>query len=449
MMEENFGKSLFFLGIGGVSMASIAILCQKEGYFVAGSDAKITQTTKALEKSGIKVTLENDMKAVENCDTVVYSLAIAKNHPQLQEAKKLVKNCCPRPRFLGQLLARFPHRIGVAGMHGKSTTTAMLAKICCDADTDPCVLCGAQVQDLGGRAYRISQKRELAIFEACEYRDAFLQLPATQALLLNVDYDHVDYFTSMQQICTSFYRFADGAQQVIANADDAYLSQALVPLRQKCITFGIGTRADYMAKNIKVTPHKGQFDLYYRNTHLCHITLPMGGEHNVKNALAAAACASENGISPETIAASLASFSGLCRRMEFVGILNGAPVYSDYAHHPTELRYALQTANEMAHARDGRLFCIFQSHTYSRTHVLQHDFARVLANADVLCLLPIFSARETNIYGVNEQELAQKANGRYFPSAQMLAQTLQSEVQENDTVLLVGAGDFDGLSNLI
>ncbi len=449
MTDAPFGKSLFFLGIGGISMASIAILCQKEGYFVAGSDAKITQATKILEKCGIEVTSQTDMEVVKNCDTVVYSLAIQENHPQLQMAKKLVKNCCPRPQFLGHLLSRFPHRIGVAGMHGKSTTTAMLAKIFCDADTDPCVLCGAQVQDLGARAYRISQKQELVLFEACEYRDAFLHLPATQALLLNVDYDHVDYFTSMQQICTSFYRFAEGAKQVIANADDAYLSQALVSLRSKCTTFGIDTRADYLAKNIKVTPHKGQFDLYHHDMRLCRITLPMGGAHNVKNALAAAACAGENGISPERIAASLASFSGLCRRMEFVGILNGAPVYSDYAHHPTELRYALQTASEMAHARDGRLFCVFQSHTYSRTHALQHDFVRVLASADVLCLLPTFSAREVNIYGVNEQALAQKANGRYFPSAQILAQTLQSEVEENDMVLLVGAGDFDGLSNLI
>lgn len=448
MNFEDFGKRLFFLGIGGVSMSALAILAKEQGYSVAGSDATRNAFCKEVEQNGISVFDENELSPIDDCDTVVYSLAISPQQKQFVYAKAKGKKCISRPTFLARFLEHTTHRIGIAGMHGKSTTTAMIAKIFCDAQYDPLVLCGANVQDLNGRTYRASKRCEFAIAEACEYRDAFLQLPITQALVLNIDCDHTDYFTSMQQIEASFYRYAKKAEFVLYCADDQRLSKLFASL-PNALTFSTLHRADYRAQKVEIAPYAVSFDFLYAGEVLCHITTPMGGAHSVKNALAAAAIAHKNGVAPQTISRSLASFQGLSRRMEKIGQLQKAQVYSDYAHHPTELKTALQTARALAQEKNGRLLCVFQSHTYSRTYAHLNAFGEVLRLADEVCILPIFAAREENLWGVKEEELAQKANATYVKTAAQAKRFLQKHAQENDVILLLGAGDFCGLCELI
>ncbi len=448
MNFENFGKRLFFLGIGGVSMSALAILAKKSGFCVAGSDSADNDFCREVEQNGIRLYKENELSPIDACDCVVYSLAIPPKHRQLCYAQAQGKTCIARPDFLARFLESYQNRIGIAGMHGKSTTTAMLAKVFCDAQYDPLVLCGAKVQDMGGRTYRASQKRDYAIAEACEYRDAFLQLPITQALVLNLDCDHTDYFTSMQQIEASFYRYAKRAQRVFYCADDVRLAQIFSRL-PNTTAFSTLHRAKYRAQKVKIEPFCVSFDFVKEGEILCHIKTPMGGAHSVKNALACATVAHQNGISPTVITQSLSAFSGLSRRMEKIGQLKKADVYSDYAHHPTELQMALQTGRAMAQAKKGRLLCVFQSHTYSRTHAHLDAFSKVLQSADSVGVLPIFAAREENLQGVKAEDLAKKAGGVFLENALQAKAFLQANARENDVILLLGAGDFCGLCELL
>lgn len=436
-------KTVYFIGIGGVSMCSLAQMTQANGLHVRGSDRVESARTRRLERLGIQVCIGHDPQAVKAADAVVYTVAIGESDPEYVAALEANLPLISRADYLGYLMMRYPTRIGVAGMNGKSTTTAMCAHLL--MGKDPTVLCGAEAQTMGGDACLIGEKRDLLVFEACEYMDSFLHFNPTVALILNVGMDHVDYFHSMEQIRASFFNYASRVGEdgvVILNADDCELRLALENFRGKTVTFGRSSEAEYRAENESCEKGRYSFDFCQRGTLLCRITLRQPGEFQIENALAAATAAHVCGVSPAEIASRIATFVGVKRRMEYKGTLNGADVYDDYAHHPSAVKATLAGAREMGYQR---VLCAYQPHTYSRTAGLFSEFARAFDGADRVLLADIYAAREHNESGVSSDQLA-SAIGKKATccgSLQMLADAIRREAQTGDLVLIMGAGDIE------
>ncbi len=442
--------NLFFIGIGGISMSSLAEISIKEGFTVGGSDRTPNVHTEHLTALGAQVCLGHSAANVDGYDAVIYTVAISEDNPEYLAAVTRGLPVISRADYLGYIMMRYNRRIGISGMHGKSTCTAMCAHIFLAA-ADPTVLCGAELSDLGGSTCRIGQERDVFVFEACEYMDSFLDFSPTLAIILNIDLDHVDYFKSLDQVRASFLRYAQktGADgRVLYNADDTQCRLAMQSFSGTTYTFGIDGPADYTARNLHMKGRCSSFDLYCRDLFLCSITLPVPGKHSVYNALAAAAGAALCGIAPERIAAALATFRNAGRRMEFKGSLNGAGIYDDYGHHPVEIRATLTAAKQMGYRR---LICAYQPHTYSRTAGLWKEFSEALSLADLVFLVDIYAAREQNVYGVSSGLLAESIGEKavYCDSFCALAKRISTEVGEGDLVIVMGAGDIFHVFDLL
>lgn len=318
----------------------------------------------------------------------------------------------------------------------------MCATVFMQGGADPTVLSGAELEAMEG-AYRIG-KSENFIFEACEYMDSFLDFNPSTAIILNIEMDHVDYFHSMEQICDSYAKFAsltgkDGT--VIANADNEYIPKALESYEGRVITFGVVNKhADYTAINIRYPDGFPEFDVMKRDEFFCHVKLSVTGEHNVYNGLAACVAGDLAGLLPENISAGLTSFRGAKRRMELKGRLNGALVFDDYGHHPTEVR---STLDGVAKLSPDRLFCVFQPHTFSRTHALMDEFATAFESADRLYVADIYPARETDNLGISGETLALRVGEKaeHISGFENIARELNSSVYPGDVVVVMGAGD--------
>lgn len=443
-MLENC-KSIFFVGVGGINMSSLAHVTLSLGKKVGGSDRVSSAITQRLEREGIEITYGHDAKNTDGYDALVYTVAISEDNPEYMSAKASGKPCISRSDYMGYLMSAYDCRIGVSGMHGKSTTTSMCASVFTGANTDSTVLCGAELDILGG-AYRVSDSsKQNFIFEACEYMDSFLDFCPSIAVILNIEMDHVDYFKSIEHIKRSYAAFADKVGQkgcVVANIDDSNVRYALSDTESRVVWFGIeNERADVTAKNISCKNGRYSFDIVARGENICSLTLSVSGHHNIYNALATAAVALECNISGEDIKNGLESFCGACRRMEYKGAQNGADVYDDYAHHPTEIRATLSGARGMV-GEGGRLFCAFQSHTYSRTAALLCEFADALSLADRVLICDIYAAREDNIYGITPEIFASKIDGAIACHGfRQPAEILKNELHAGDVAIVMGAGD--------
>ncbi len=435
-------KHIHFIGVGGVMMSSLALITHQRGYMVSGTDRTRTSVTESLEAAGIRVLYEHDASAAEGADMVVYTVAISPENPEYAYAGAQGIPCVSRADYLGYIMMGYAHRVGVAGMHGKSTCTSMCAQIFVDAGVDPTVLSGATTACLDG-AYRIGGKQHF-IFEACEYMDSFLDFNPSIAVILNVEMEHVDYFKSMEQIRTSFGKYADLTGEsgfAVVNCDDAEVMASVEQYSGGVVTFGIENEyATFRAINLTYQGGYPAFDILLDGEFFSHVQLSVPGRHNVYNALAAAASAHLCGIGAEEIALGLRAFGGAGRRMEYKGRLNGAPVYDDYGHHPTEVAATLQGMGKMGFER---VFCVFQPHTYSRTAQLADAFVKAFSAADHVILVDIYAAREKDSKGVSSAKLASKigSHARYVPEYERVAQILQSEVGEHDAVVIMGAGD--------
>ncbi|MBO5110395.1 MAG: UDP-N-acetylmuramate--L-alanine ligase [Clostridia bacterium] len=442
-------RRVFFLGIGGVSMCSLAELTKKIGKETAGYDRTLTPVTRRLADMGISIVSDEGVH-VRAGDAVVYTVAISPEHPDYVAAQEMNLPLISRADYLGAVMCRYGCRMGVSGMHGKSTTTAMLAAICEAAGVNPTVFAGAAIPaygstcKLGGEDY--------FVFEACEYMDSFLSFNPTCAIVLNVEADHLDYFTSMEHIRTSFGRFlgrtgaAENAMAIV-NGDDKETMTAAQAYGGKKITFGLSAGVDYRAENVSASATGTSFDVRRHGELLAHVTLRSVGVHFVSDALAAFAAACENGISPTAAAEGLAAYEGAQRRMEKKGTLScGADVYEDYAHHPTEIRASLAAARLMGY---GRILCAFQSHTYSRTALLYDDFITAFGETDVLWFAPIYAAREENVYGLDEAKFARDAGAVALPSFDAVAECIRAEAKAGDMVILMGAGDINQVTKLL
>lgn len=446
-MKEIFAldgyRNIYFVGIGGSSMSSLAMIMKNRGVQVKGYDRAVSAETEMLEKSGITVYHDTQRSHFDGADLVVYTVAFSAEHPEMKIAYSLGVPVITRAKLLEAIAAGYKKSIGVAGTHGKSTTSGMLSQIfLSEHGCSPTILIGAPLPAVGA-AYKIGSDDNF-IFEACEYKDSFLNFYPKIAVILNVRLDHTDYFPSMERLAASFRQYmnnagADGTAIVNADSPDAVrASEGVLP---KVLFYStIKADADFYAGNIAFEHGCGSFDFYKNGARVCRINLSVPGEFNVSNALAAAAAASISGISKDAITRALADFRGVSRRFEYLGNINGARFYTDYAHHPDELGATLKAARSVA---TGRLVTLFQPHTFTRLHDFFDEFASSFSCSDLALFTDVFSARETNRFGIGSRDLASAAGGIYLPSLEDSADYLLENTHEGDTVMLMGAGDVN------
>lgn len=427
-------EKILFVGIGGAGMSALAEFCANIGKRVYGYDQKRSFQSIRLEKiCDIKYYSTPDN--VKGMDMVIYTNAIDKNCFEYKCARQRKIPLISRANFLGYIVSLHNIRIGIAGMHGKSTTTAMLAHIFNTSLKNPTVFCGAQMENFSS-GYRHGG-RDFCIFEACEYQNSFLSLPVTDAVILNIDFDHPDFFSGIDDIKKSFEKYINGARRVFINNDDE-ISRHLC--HKSIITYGMSHNSIYRAeicKNEK-NEHGVSFFVYKRRERLCCCSINFKGEHFVYDALCAFAVAHANGITPSVICSALSTFKGCEKRMKCIGNLDtGAPIFEDYAHHPKEIMASLSSLRQMGYSR---ALCVFQSHTYSRTFYLYDKFTAAFKDVSRLLIYPIFPAREENVFELSEEDFARDCGGEYIPDLEMLAQKIKTS--DCDVVIIMGAGDL-------
>lgn len=461
------GGSVYCIGIGGVMMASLAILTARAGFRVSGSDRSLSDTTRRLEREGIRVFPSHDASQLPpDCGAVVYTVAISEENPEYRAAGERGIPRFSRADYIGWLMTGYRHRVGVAGMHGKSTCTAMCTQVFLQAEADPTVLIGADYPPIGG-AFRLGG-RDCFLLEACEYMDSFLDFCPTVAILLDAELEHVDYFRDLAQVEDSFCRFAsltgacagkDGV--TVCNADNESVMRAATRALQaggtgRVVTFSChDAAADLYAAEVRIERGLPRFRLTVAGVEWGEVRLAVPGLHQVYNALAAAAAGWVCGLPQEAILRGLEAFCGVSRRMEYRGELNGARVYDDYGHHPTEIRATLTGAAELVgvgpDGSPGRLFCVFQPHTYSRTARLYPDFLTAFDAAQRVCFIDIYAARETDTQGVSSEGLARDLGerGLYASTPEVAAAALRSWLWPGDVAVVMGAGDVTRVSDCL
>ena len=437
-------KSIYFIGIGGINMSSLAHIAHKRGFRVGGSDRTVTDITERLAARGITVNYSHAAENIADFDAVVYTVAISEDNPEYLEAARRGIPCISRADFLGYVMSGYARRIGISGTHGKSTCTSMCAETFIRAGVSPTVLSGAELTLMGG-AYTVGDGEDF-VFEACEYMDSFLDFYPSVAVILNIDLDHVDYFRSLEQMKRSFAEFAaktGACGYAIANTDDQNVKDALKDYSGTVISFGIDSEdALYRAVDVRSARGRYSFTVQKHGKPLCEVSLSVTGYHNIYNALACAAAADLSGLTGEDISRGLAAFRGAKRRMEYRGTLSGAELYEDYGHHPTEIKTTLDGARGLADG--GRLVCVFQPHTYSRTAALFEDFVSSLSVADRVIVSDVYAAREVDTGVVSSKMLADAIGERavYGGDVRSAADVLKSELRADDVAVIMGAGNI-------
>ena len=433
-------KKIWFIGIGGIHMCTLALLSRARGFLVAGSDSAENENTARLRRAGIAVYPRHDAAQMAEFDAVVYTLAIREDNPEYVAAKHLGLPLFSRADYLGYLCSAYPSRIGVAGSHGKSTVTGMIAEILEGAGRAPNVVCGAVMPHFGA-PFTMGGGNDF-LFEACEYGNSFLCLHPTLAVVLNAELDHVDFFESDTMLYHAFASFATRAEEAVLPQDHGTLL-SLIDGKVPYVTFGLQPQADYHAADLSFQNGIASFDLVFPKGPVGRVSLCVPGEHNVKNALAAAATADLLGVEAADILVALGRFRGIERRMQYRGIFSGARVYDDYAHHPSEIEATLKAARELS--RGGRIFTVFQSHTYTRTAAFFSEIAAALRKADRVLISDIYAARETDTLGVTPQALARAVgeHADYVGGLSDITATLWRELMPGDLLVVMGAGDIN------
>lgn len=416
-------------------MAALAHLCLDLGYSVEGIDRAGNEHTERLKSAGISVTVGEEMpQELPAADLYVYTLAVPLTHPLLTLARQKGIPTVSRPAFLGAIQLLYPVRVAVAGMHGKSSTVGMCAEILKAAGKRPTVLSGADLSPKEG-SYRRGDA-ELLLFEACEYRDAFLHFFPTHAAVLNTEWEHTDYFADVAAVNASFSAFlSSGALSLAVLPQEE--RDLFSPPNARILTFG--EEGDYRAANLSQKEGVYSFDLLEKGVLLGRVKLQVPGRFQVKNALAAAALCRSLGIPAEKNVTGLCLYQGTARRMQKIRLTEGRALYLDYAHHPTELKAALSTAKEMGKG----VACVFQPHTYSRVAAFHAAYAESLFSLEAAGVLPIYAARERDTLGMSAEKLARESRAVFLPDFKAAADFLLKNAGEGRTLLLAGAGDIE------
>ena len=441
---DNFlspGRRGHLIGIGGVSMSSLADVLWGMGIAISGSDMNRNKNVVGLTEKGIPVSIGHKAENItREIEFVVRTAAVHDDNPEIIRAHALGIPVFERTQAWGAISKDYSNALCISGTHGKTTTTSMCTHIMMAADKDPTVMIGGTLPLLNA-GHRVGHGNTI-IMEACEYYNSFLSLHPTVAVILNVEADHLDFFKDLQDVQHSFREFAlrtpeDG--YVVANLDDASTMATIRDIPRKIMTFGLSREADVYAENIEFLGANSHFDIMFKGKLFTDVTLHVPGLHNVKNALAATAAAICLGVRPNAVKYGLAGFNGDGRSFEFKGKYNGADVYDDYAHHPGELKALLDTVEGLNYKR---CILVFQPHTYTRTAALFEDFVTQLKRPDVLLLAEIFAAREKNTIGISSAALAERVEGaEFYPTFPELEEELKRKAQPGDIILTVGAGD--------
>lgn len=441
---DNFlspGRKGHLVGIGGVSMSSLAEVLKGMGITVTGSDINEGRNVDELRANGFTVHIGHRAENIsDDIEFVVRTAAAHDDNPEIVAAHARGIPVFERTQAWGAISKDYQNALCISGTHGKTTTTSMCTHINMAADRDPTVMIGGTLPLLHS-GHRVGHGNTI-IMEACEYYNSFLSFHPTIAVILNIEADHLDFFKDLDDIKRSFRTFAERTSEdgtVIVNLDDPNAMEAIEGIDRHIMTFGLTPKADVYAKNISYLGENSQFDIYYHGRKYTDVTLHVPGEHNIKNALAAAAASICLGIRPNAVKYGLAGFNGAGRRFEFKGKFNGADVYDDYAHHPGELRALLDMVETLNYKRT---VVVFQPHTYTRTAALFDDFIAQLRRPDVVLLAEIFAAREKNTIGISSSQLAEQIPGaNFYPGFDGLENALRSLAQPGDIILTVGAGD--------
>lgn len=437
----------YFIGIGGISMSGFAELLHDNGFTVRGSDATQSKITEHLSSLGIQIVYgQKHENITSDIDFVIYTAAIHPDNPEYQAAQELGLPMMERAEMVGQVMKNYRNAIGIAGTHGKTTTTSMLSHIFLNARKDPTISVGGILEAIHGNI-RIGHSENF-ITEACEYTNSFLKFHPTAGVILNIDADHLDFFKDLDDIRSSFRRFAelipaDGV--LVINADTEKLDTIIQNLQCQIITFGLEKDAAYQAMDIRFDEQgHGSFELVRNGASTgIRIQLAVIGKHNIANALSAIALAEYYHIPMEQIQEGLLAFHGTERRFEEKGSFQGVTVIDDYAHHPTEIKATLTAAQKYPHKH---LWCVFQPHTYSRTKALLHEFAEALSMAEHVILTDIYAAREADPGDISSQTLQAEMEklGRevcYLSDFEEIKKYLLKNCMNGDLLITMGAGN--------
>ena len=442
---ENFlspGRKGHLIGIGGVSMSSLAEVLNGMGLSITGSDMNESSNVLNLRKKGIPVAIGHNAENItDDVEFVVRTAAVHDENPEIKAAHAKGIPVFERTQAWGAISKDYDNALCICGTHGKTTTTSMCTHIMMAADKDPTVMIGGTLPLLKA-GHRVGHGNTI-IMEACEYYNSFLSLHPTVAVMLNIEADHLDFFKDLDDVKHSFHEFAARVPEygyVVANHDDANTMDAVKDIEAKVITFGLHSDADVYAENIQFIGANSKFNIMYKGQLFTDVTLHVPGSHNVSNALAAAAAAYLLGVDGKAVEEGLVAFTGAGRRFEHKGTYHGAEVYDDYAHHPDEVEALLNAARPLPHQR---LICAFQPHTYTRTAALFDDFVRVLRIPDKVVLAEIYAAREKNELGISSRDLAAQIPGAvYCSTLEQVTEELARLAQPGDMIITVGAGDI-------
>ncbi len=453
-MYKRFER-VHFVGIGGVGMSGIAEVLRNLGYEVDGSDLKESETVRRLREIGINISIGHKAENIKNTDVVVTSSAVSRDNPEVKIAKKMSIPVIPRAEMLAEL-ARMKYGILVAGAHGKTTTTSLVASVLGEGKFDPTVVIGGKLKGIGSNA-KLGQG-EFLVAEADESDGSFLKLSPAIAVVTNIDKEHMDFFKDIEAIKDAFLSFINKVPFYglsILCGDNEYIREILPKVRRRFVTYGLGEDLDLTAKNVKTEGLKSVFEAVLNNKSLGLFEVPLIGDHNVSNCLAAIAVANEIKMDMEGIRGALRNFSGVQRRFEYKGTVSDIKVIDDYGHHPSEITATLKavkesilqkTENGQCSTHHGRLVVLFQPHRYTRTRDLLSEFIDSFADADKIILMDIYPAGEKPLPGVNSELLFRgiKETGKeieYVQDRNGVMDCLLSELKENDTLLTLGAGD--------
>ena len=446
-------QHLHFTGIGGIGMSGIAEVLLNLGYTISGSDQKLSATTEHLAELGAKIFEGHDAANIAGAKALVVSSAVDEQNAEVQEARRMQIPVIPRGELLAELM-RLKFGIAVGGSHGKTTTTSMIATVLNHAGLDPTVVVGGKVRTMGGTNARVGRS-DFLVVESDESDGSFLKLAPILAVVTNIDREHLDHYSGLDVIRRSFTEFVNKVPfygAAILCLDDENVQGILPDVKRRTITYGCNTQADFRIADVSCGDFSTHFTLYQRGTSLGEFHLNIPGEHNVMNATAAAAVATELGVAPDVVREALALFAGVDRRFQVKGQAGGVTVIDDYGHHPTEIRATLQAARS---CRADRIHVLFQPHRFSRTFHLMDDFARAFHQADRVYVLDIYAASEKPIEGVTSEALVDRLRQFGHKGVEHVAslacgvERVCANVAPGDLAITLGAGSVSQASEQI
>jgi UDP-N-acetylmuramate--alanine ligase len=441
-------KKIHFVGIGGIGMSGIAEILLDQGFNVSGSDKGLSEVTDRLQKLGAKVYEgHKGSNIADDVDALVYSSAVSLDNPEVLEAQRRKIPVIRRAEMLAEVM-RLKYGIGIAGTHGKTTTTSMVSLVLMEGNFDPTVIVGGKLSGLGGTNARLG-RGDFIVVEADEFDRSFLSITPTIAVLTTLETDHLDCYRDLEDIKGAFIQFASKVPFygfVVLCLDEPALLDIMPQLsKKKIITYGLNPQADVQAVDIRHKDNTSTFTVVRNGVDLGHITIQVPGNHNVQNSLAAIAVGLQLGVPFEKVRAGIEKFTGVYRRWEKKGDVDGMTLYDDYAHHPTECRATL------AGAKAGwrrRVVCVFQPHLYTRTRDFYEEFGKSFLLSDVLVVTDVYPAREEPIQGVSGELIANAAKRfghkevHYIPDKKQIPDFLKSIAKSGDILITMGAGDI-------